>query len=223
MDQYFTIGIIDGRVVLTALLSLFSVVLAIVYRTSERKACCIAMIMSSLGDLFLMNFAQVEDWFPVPVFYVGMLCFVLSHIIYATSFILIIKKHKKPIKNFGIMGGVIIALFTLITCVYLFIKTGGNPISFLIACIAYLFIICFDCSIIFSAAVSTKGMRYVAAIGIVSLMISDLFIAFMKLGNMYQCEWLIWWFYPIGQLLIIIGCGTWERIQSEKSQTTNIQ
>lgn len=211
MDKYFSIGMIDGRVVLTTGLSLLAVILAVIFRTSERKGCCIAMIMSSLGDLFLMNFAHVEDWFPVPVFYVGMLCFVASHIIYAFSFIKITKRFEKPIKNWGIMGGVTIALLTLILCIYLFLKAGGGSIIFLVACITYLLIICFNCAMIFSAAVSTKGARYLAAIGIVSLMISDLFIAFMMLGNIYQYESLIWWFYPIGQLLIIIGCGTWRR------------
>ena len=74
--------------------------------------------------------------------------------------------------------------------------------------VTYLAIITLNCMSVFSYAWArgTAG-GWMAAVGALSFLISDLIIGLGMLLNITRYDDLIWWFYPIGQALLILGAG----------------
>lgn len=208
MHRFFSIPSIDlpGTFVLTVLMSLFAVVLAMIFRTADRYLCMAAMIVSSGGDIFLMNFKGLSKCFP-NYFYIGAILFMTAHIIYAAAFYFLIKKNSYPLYNTGFMLGVGIVFAVFVILVFLIVKAGKYDISMILLCFFYLIAIGSDFCIIFSLAYSAKGLALLTAAGAVSFFISDLIIGLDRLTGISTplLDELIWWFYPVGQILLIIG------------------
>jgi hypothetical protein len=74
-------------------------------------------------------------------------------------------------------------------------------------CFVYAIIIGANCVTIFSYAWSVRSWRSIAALGALSFFISDLIIGLNTLLIPIPDNWgdAIWWFYPIGQILILLG------------------
>ena len=86
MNQYFQWFGLPGPFVLTCLMSLMAVILAAVFPSQHRWICAAAMIVSSLGDIVLMNFKGIGHRMPVPYFYVGAVLFMAAHLLYIRAF-----------------------------------------------------------------------------------------------------------------------------------------
>ena len=50
-------------------------------------------------------------------------------------------------------------------------------------------------------------LALLAAAGAVSFFVSDLFIGLGMVTGVTRYDHLIWWYYPIGQILLILGVG----------------
>lgn len=204
MEKAFAWFGLKGSLVLTMLLSALSLVLAVVFRTPIRWLCFAAMLMSSVGDIFLMHFKGIEERFP-NFFVVGAAFFMLAHLLYTACFALKICDQGSMYMNGGAAAALVIAVLSLIYFTSICKNKSQLPLA-----VAYLAIITLNCMTVFSFAwLNGIGdlLAVLAAIGATSFLASDLIIGFGLLANIHRYDYLIWWLYPIGQLLLIIGAG----------------
>lgn len=205
MNHYFQWFGLPGSFVLTCLMSLMAVVLALFLPSSHRFLCAAAMIVSSMGDIVLMNFKGIGNRMSVPYFYVGAVLFMAAHLLYIAAFSLRIRQNGYPLVNAGFWAAVVCVLVIWILLTAFSLRDGRLGPMYLL-CLVYMCIIGCNCAVIFSFAFSAGGWYLVAAAGAFSFFISDLIIGVDKLANFTTpaLQEGIWWFYPIGQILIIL-------------------
>ncbi|MBQ4591361.1 MAG: lysoplasmalogenase [Clostridia bacterium] len=208
MNHYFRWFGLPGSFVLTMLMFALALVLALCFHTKDRWWCLAAMLLSSLGDIVLMNFRGVGDKMPIPYFYVGAFFFIFAHLLYTGGYLTLIREHRFKYINPGFWTavGVILAAGLLLT--FLSLRDKNASAAMYVLCLTYMCIIGTACATIFSYAWSIRSWRSIAALGALSFFISDYIIGIGKLMG-YSTPALqeaIWWFYPIGQIIIII-CG----------------
>lgn len=191
---------------LTMLLSFTALVSALIRPCPARWLCFAAMFMSSIGDIFLMRFRGLNRYFP-NYFIWGASAFMIAHILYTFSYRMLAKSHGLRFLNGGVAIAVVVALasfiYVLSAC-----KKRHDFTNFPLVVI-YLIIITINCSSIFSYAWASflkRPWTVLAAIGALSFYISDLIIGVGMLAKIVKYDHLIWWFYPIGQFLIILFC-----------------
>lgn len=80
MHRFFAWFGLPGKLVLTALISLTAVVLAVIDTTPTRIICIPAMLLSSLGDIILMNYKPITKHLPVKGFIAGAVAFAAAHV-----------------------------------------------------------------------------------------------------------------------------------------------
>lgn len=206
MNHYFSWFGLPGSFVLTILLSLLALVLALLSPSPSRWFCFAAMAASSIGDIFLMRFHGLERIFP-NYFVIGAAFFMLAHLLYFNTYRLLAKKHSYPFMNTGV---IIIAVIAVICLVYFTVictqRAHFDWRRYFLAMI-YLCMISLGSSMIFSYSFShmhVNPFSLIAAIGALSFLISDLIIGLGLLAGIPRFDHLIWWFYPIGQVLIIL-------------------
>jgi len=74
--------------------------------------------------------------------------------------------------------------------------------------VPYLVIITANCAVIFSytwGAFPSRSLSLLAASGALSFFLSDAIIGLSRLVHIHRFNGLIWWLYPIGQILLIIA------------------
>lgn len=204
MDKYFACLGLPGSFVLTTGLSLYALVLAIVSGTPARWLCCLAMALSSIGDIFLMRFRGLDRIFP-NYFTWGACAFMLAHVAYTASFALRIRESGTAYMNPGMWMAVVMAAGCL---VYLTVNCRDR--SQYLLCAVYGVIIAVNCMTVFSYAWGSwraHPMAIISAIGALSFFLSDMIIGLGMLTRQTQYDPLIWWLYPIGQFLLITGAG----------------
>ena len=204
MDKYFAWFGLKGALVLTMLLSLSALGSAMVFPSTARWLCFAAMLMSSVGDIFLMHFRAIEKNIP-NYFIFGAAFFMLAHVLYTACFGVKIRANGAAYFN----GGAIIALVIAAACLIYFVSICQNKSQLPLAMV-YLAIITLNCMTVFSYAWSSgmgRPLGLIAAVGALSFLASDLIIGFGLLASIHRYDWLIWWLYPIGQALLIVGVG----------------
>ena len=199
--------VFPSHLLITACLSLYAILLAIVFRTPDRFVAVFAMLLSSLGDIILMNYRPVTDRLPVKGFVAGGLAFGTSHIIYAASLTVVILRSGVSWFNAGSLTAAI--LFVLLATFYAVgtpLRGGDTKLMALI--VVYLFFICLNCASAAAAAVSLGGIRIFAAAGAMLFLLSDQVIFIDKLlkKRPKNSELWIWIPYTAGQILLITGC-----------------
>ena len=207
MHKYFSWFGLPGSMVLSGLLSLTALVLALVFRTKDRSLCFAAMFLSTFGDLFMANFPSVSEKLPIPSFFVGATFFIFAHIVYIFAYHSLIRENAYTFINPGFWAAVGFVLFCGVLVIIKCFRNGNVPWAMLILCVIYMCIIGLNCATIFSFAWSVKSIRSIVALGALSFFLSDLIIGVEALTG-YTTDFLwsmIWWLYPIGQVLIIVG------------------
>lgn len=204
MNKYFAWFGLNGSLVLTMLLSMAALAGALTIPSLARWLCFAAMLLSSVGDIFLMHFEVIER--NVPNYFIfGAASFMVAHLLYTACFSLKIRQAGYAYFN----GGVIIALIIAVVCLVYFVSICQNKGQLPLA-IAYLAIITLNCMTVCSYAWSNgvgHPLALIAAVGALSFLASDLIIGFGLLANIHRYDYLIWWLYPIGQALLILGVG----------------
>lgn len=208
MNNFFRWFGLPGSFVLTMLMSALALVLAVCFHTKDRWWCLAAMLMSTIGDIILMNFRDIGKKMPVPYFYVGAVFFIVAHLLYTKGYFTMIREHGFRYINpgFWTAAGVILTAGVIVTILSLRDREASPGMYVL--CLLYMCIIGTACATIFSYAWSVRSWRSTAALGALSFFISDYIIGIDKLMGYTTpaMQDAIWWFYPIGQILIII-CG----------------
>lgn len=204
MSKYFAWFGLRGSLVLTLLMSGLAMTLAILFPSRARGLCALAMLMSSVGDIFLMRLDPIVRRYP-NYFVIGAAFFMLAHLLYAACFGLKIRVQGASYFN----GGAMIALIIAAVCLVYFTAICKNKSQYSLA-VAYLVIITLNCMTVFSYAWSgwrSNPTTLLAAVGAVSFLLSDLIIGLGMLAGITRYDGLIWWLYPIGQILLIVGVG----------------
>jgi uncharacterized membrane protein YhhN len=203
MSSYFSWFGLPGTFVLSILMSLLALTLALLRPSRHRWLCAAAMGVSSLGDVFMTRFMDIDLIFP-NYFIIGAAFFMLAHVLYILTYRTLMKKKGYRFFNGGVTAAVLMALACLIYFTVICFRQGNFGMFFL--CMAYLVVITANCSFIFSYTVSDFKARPIvilAALGALSFFVSDLIIGLGTLANINSFGYLIWWFYPIGQILLI--------------------
>ena len=208
MNEYFACFGLPGSFVLTGLLSLFSLLLALFAGGVDRWICFAAMVLSSVGDIFLMNFKHLSLRFP-NYFVIGAVFFMLSHLVYASAFCCLNRSFGYAPKGVGLYTGIAVALAALVFFLSLMARSGRLNAYNLAIAVVYLAVISVNmCSVFnftFHAAADGHPWRLLSAVGMFSFFLSDCFIGLNMLGGISRYGHLIWWYYPIGQILLLIG------------------
>ena len=207
MNKYFACFGLPGAFVLSMLMSLFALALALLSPTPARWFCFAAMALSSVGDTFLTNFKGIKNIFP-NYFTIGAAFFMAAHLLYIASYGIKIRNSGAAFFNGGVILVLAAAIALYVYFIHLSISTGHKSVLPLV--VVYLAIISADCMTIFSYAWSqgfSNPLAILAAVGAVSFMISDLIIGLGIAGGITKYDSLIWWYYPIGQILMIAGVG----------------
>lgn len=173
MSKYFAFAGLPGSFVLTMLMSLLALILALIEGTPARWLCFIAMVLSSVGDIFLMDFRDLSKKFP-QYFHIGALFFIFAHLFYAGAFGLLIRQNSFPLTNAAFWFAVVFSAAVLI--VFLFRSTNTAMLALLFV---YLTVITVHCSLVFSytqSAFPHSPLVILGAIGAFSFYLSDLII-----------------------------------------------
>ena len=205
MDSYFRWFGLPGSVVLTMLLSAFAFILAVLQPTPVRWICFSAMLLSSVGDVFLARFRGLDRIFP-NYFVIGAAFFMAAHLFYILCYGMKIRAAGTSFWNPGAWTAILIGIAAAAAFVFLCRSAGNTSVLPLI--LIYAVIIFANCAAVFSFAFG-QGFRYASAIcavvGVVSFLLSDIVIGLGIAGNIHRYDYLIWWLYPIGQILLILG------------------
>ncbi|MBQ8576547.1 MAG: hypothetical protein IJ449_01050 [Clostridia bacterium] len=207
MNEYFAWFGLPGTFVLTMLMSLLSLVLAVCKKKKAAWICFAAMATSSVGDLFMTRFGNLEEIFGGNCFVLGAAFFMVAHILYLTSYRMYAKAKSYKFFNGGVVAALVIALACLVY--FTVVCAQRNDFSMYFLCMLYLIVITCNCATIFSYAWAsvTEGKKpymALAGIGALSFLLSDMIIGLDALAGISDFGWLIWWLYPVGQILINI-------------------
>lgn len=207
MNRFFRWFGLPGRLVLTILMSLYAVSLAVLYRDIPHYIAVFAMLISSLGDVVLMDFKPLTVPLKLRGFITGAIIFMLAQFLYSASFIFKISVGGYNLLNPGVYLAVILFIITYGSTILITLKRHSEGRILLIHCFSYLFVICSTCAIVFSYAFSAGGRSIISALGILFFLISDCFIIARNICgiNSKALNELIWWFYPIGQIMLLTG------------------
>lgn len=206
MNKYFACFGLPGSFVLTMLLSLTALLLALIQPgKKERWLAAAAMAVSSVGDVFMMNFRGVSRYVG-DAFAAGAAAFMVSHVIYAITYRMMARKRGCRFWNGGVAAAVLIA----VGCAVYFTRMcvlrrnfGRFPLA-----MAYLAVISVNLASVFSyawARVRRNPTVILAALGAAAFFASDFVIGLGTLARISRYDWLIWWLYPIGQILLILS------------------
>lgn len=198
MDKYFKIGNLPGTAVLTVFLSLLALILALLFPSRHRTLVFLAMFVSSIGDFLLMSTGKNGSL----RFLLGAAAFMIAHILYAFAY-------GSRLTPFSLNAGIIFTLsvFVLGSVAILYMYNKGNASATTLALVLiYFLVICIANLAVNLYTFSVGGLAVFALIGSVCFILSDFFIGMNLLVQNGSAGHLIWWFYPIGQLLLIL-CG----------------
>ncbi len=201
MDRYFRWFGLPGALVLTCCLSLFAGILAIWQGSADRWICFGAMVLSSFGDIALMNDPPVAKRLRNP-FLTGAGFFMAAHLCYLAAFFVLLDRTGCSLFNPGFFGAWAVGILTL----WYFCRNMTQRTMFPLA-LGYLFLITSNCSVICAyawGAFSSHPLSALAALGAASFFFSDVIIGRDILMGCRKYQFLIWWLYPIGQFLLIV-------------------
>ena len=204
MEKYFRWFGWPGAVVLTSLMSALALLLAITNPSPVRWICFAAMALSSVGDVFLAHLKVLNQKFK-NCFTIGAVFFMASHLMYVLCYGMKLHQTGGSLLNPGAIAAGVIGLAALILMLTLSFKTGRRQRLTLI--VVYLMIILSNCAVAFAYAWA-KGFCFsavCAAVGVLSFLLSDLVIGLNLAGDIHRFDFLIWWLYPVGQVLLILG------------------
>lgn len=193
---------IPGKITLSFLMLLFSLLLSLIFRTSDRITCFVAMLFSFTGDLML-NYKRNHDDQSKQDLVVGGISFIIAHIFYCITYYQKILSRNYQLMNLGTLAAIIIIAIITIS-ISILSKSQRHSKLFAFG-IFYLLLTGINYTTIFSYAYSTKSIESIVALGGLMFLISDVIIGLEKFSGLKSklARELVWWFYPIGQIILI--------------------
>jgi len=207
MVKYFRWFGLKGELVLTTILSSLALVLALVFRTPERFTCLAAMLFCTGGDLVIMNFRGIRRYIRhlLPV---GASLFAVGHIFYLITYRMkfVQEGYGTSPLNTGFYIGVGVVLAGMLGGIFFCIRFGRKRMIPLI--VLYGMVLGANACTIVSyawAAAPKNPMAVLAGIGAVTFLVSDFGVAIERLDRRHDWHSFVWWTYPVGQILLILG------------------
>ena len=168
----------------------------------DSKICLLAMFFSFIGDI-LLNCTTLEKR-PHSLLYTGAIFFMISHIIYASAYYHLIRISQKAFFNVGTYTAIISLLLILaISIICLLILNQKLKPSMIFIFAIYIVMISINFITIYSYSWNFNALSF---LGATSFLISDYIIGIETVFKIRKdtLRKLVWFFYPIGQILIII-------------------
>lgn len=191
------------KVIISFVLSGISVFFFCHFKGKERKYCMLAMLSSTLGDIFMTDIVKMGS----SSTYFGAFFFIVAHIIYAVCFIKASKDKGYKFINLGFYFGLIVSLIVFAFLTFLMYSKTKAVQGMYFPLLGYFAFIVFNLLSQFSYAYNEKGTRLFLMLGMLLFIVSD-FLVFLPLLNVVQesisYNDLIWFTYIPAQLLIII-------------------
>jgi len=204
MAKYFAWFGLPGTFVITILLSAFALLRAAVRpKRTDRWICFLAMALSTCGDLFLTNFRGLMRRFPNG-FIIGAAFFAAAHALYLIAYRMLAKKRGVWLCRRGAAAGGVI--FSGLLAYITWACADRGDFGMYPLALVYLLLICANCGTVLSYAWGSLRKRpwtTLAAVGALTFLASDVVIGLELLAGIDRYDYLIWWLYPIGQLLLI--------------------
>ena len=196
---------IPGKITLSFLMLILAVIMELTFKTSDRLICVFAMFLSFIGDIAL-NHNRDHTKQSKKDFLLGGITFIVAHIFYCIAYYKKITVNNYTIFNVGSVFAVILLLaITVIIFLKMFLTQKECNSLFWFG-IVYLWLTGINYTTIFSYAYSIKSIESLSAFGGILFLASDVIIGlekFLGLKSTIARE-LVWWFYPIGQIILII-------------------
>ena len=193
----------EFKFIVTICLSMLA--FAMFAKTPDRvhELCVMGMFFSTLGDLCLMDRRGVPSClFKGKQFYAGMIAFMIAHIYYRQMF-----RHLTPEPSFWDIGDTIMAIIMIILFIIVYNTSFKKKSKFFFAASGcYTGIILSNLAAAINCAIALGGRYILAMIGVVSFVISDLFLFIREARNDTPfVRKMVWVFYPLAQALIILN------------------
>lgn len=192
---------VPGKITLSFLMFIYAIVLYFTIRTHDRLLAATAMYFSFMGDIALNHIRDVTKQNKRD-FVLGGICFIAGHIIYCMAYYEKIRYSGYSLFNHG--SNYAILILVLITLMFLFRNKFKFSKLFLFG-LAYLWITGINYITIFSYSYSIKSIQSLAALGGIMFLASDVIIGMEKFLGLKSpiARELVWWLYPLGQILLI--------------------
>lgn len=196
---------IPKRLIATTLLFLFSVCLAVFLPSPSRILCVAAMLLSSLGDILLMDFRPITRQLPFRGFIAGAVCFSVSHVVYAGAFLLLFVGKETPLLPGLLTGGILFISMTALLAAITFGQNGDRKMFGLET--LYLFVICLNIASSAWAAATVGGITWLSPVGGCFFLFSDMFILTqtVRRQSAERFKVPIWITYVTAQILLLVG------------------
>ena len=197
-----------AKVIISILLSALSVVLYLRLRGKERKSCMLAMLLCTVGDLFMVNLFGLGDVSTYP----GAAFFMAGHVVYGLGFLKESNRKGYVFRNrgFWLGTGLVIAAAVLLGALAFTIPEEPQTLMYFLILI-YLAVIGFNLACQFSYAHSEMGSRVWIAVGMALFLLSDLVIFLNMLAVTPAHNDFVWATYIPAQLLILLFCRALKR------------
>lgn len=186
--------------IVMSLILIIAIVLAIALKSQRNRILVIfATLFGLIGDVIM---ALDASW----RVYVGGSFFFLEHIVYIAMLILLIKKEKINLRNnVAFYIGVAFFIITTITIEILaFTMVEKQNIALAILVAVYIFGLSTHLALNFAYSYKKKGTYYLFALGMLIFFITDIWVFLSALKINKDASSMIWYFYPIGQLLLVL-------------------
>lgn len=193
------------KIIMTILLSVLAVVLFLLNKKSKpRLLCMIAMLLCTVGDLFMTNTFKINDMVSTII---GAASFMAGHLFYSNMFYVLSKQEGKKIVNPGFIIGIAVGIIPIIIMDILGFTVVSEPETlYLLAVPVYVLVITVHIACNYGYSFNIKNYRSIILMCAVTLFyITDIwiFLYMFKLApkSLQDC---VWYFYPVAQLLIIL-------------------
>ena len=192
---------VEFKFIMTVLLSIFAVTRYLMMPDRIHELCFVAMLLSSMGDLCMMNHMGIPSiTFKGKQFYAGMLFFAIAHVCYRQMFRNILP--KPIIWGIGETVSVLFLLAFLVVINLCQLKKDSNVFN--VATGLYTGFIFSNLAAALNCAYYLRGGYILAFVGVVCFVISDFFLLIRETyKDTPTIRKLVWIFYPLAQILII--------------------
>lgn len=200
----------SAKMIMTAALSCVAVGMYVFLGGRSRRSCMLAMLLSSLGDVFMVD--GIINWSLST--YVGAAFFISAHFVYADCF----RKNgeERGFKYFG-TGFYAGAAFMLLSVVMLAVleltvPTEKMPLMFGLILI-YIAVIGYNLCSGASFGFSAGGMFLVLPAALAVFYITDIFIFLDMLNIEHSLRSYVWYAYPAAQLCLVLFNSEFKKLR----------
>ena len=210
MGRFFNRTKVPGKMMLSLHLLGLAVILAVIFHSRDRILCAFAMLFSSLGDYMLVD--ELEESRKKHkiknAFILGGGMFIIAHVLYILTFFSLLKSSGFPLSHMNVGSWGAFGIAAVLIVIFAVICARKKDFSKYPLFLVYAVMLTADCYAALTygtVAFPARLVAVLAPVGALSFMVSDLILGLDVIGGIKKFAPYLWWFYPIGQLLMIIA------------------